>query len=63
MVADLDDLEKLDASDIDPRRINAKEILIRLKDDESYSHLQMVQQNCREETTNSENPLQGVNKQ
>ena len=29
LIADLEDLEKLDASDIYPRRINAKEILIR----------------------------------
>ena len=32
--SDLEGLEKLDASDIYPRRINAKEILIREKDDE-----------------------------
>ena len=34
LVADLEDLEKLDASDIYLRRINAKEVLIRQKDDE-----------------------------
>ena len=34
LIADLEDLEKLDASDIYPRRINAKEVLIRQKDDE-----------------------------
>ena len=28
----------------------------------SYSQLQMVQQNCQEETTNSENPLKGGNR-
>ena len=33
-MADLEDLEKLDASSIYPRRINAKEVLIRQKDDE-----------------------------
>ena len=33
-VADLEDLEKLDASHVYPRRFNAKEILIRQKDDE-----------------------------
>ena len=33
-MADLEDLEKLDASDFSPRRINAKEVLIRQKDDE-----------------------------
>ena len=31
LIADLEDLEKLDASDFDPRRINAKEVLIRNK--------------------------------
>ena len=34
LIADLEDFEKLDASEIYPRRINAKEILIRQKDDE-----------------------------
>ena len=34
LIADLEDLEKLDASDIYPQRINAKEVLIRQKDDE-----------------------------
>ena len=34
LIADLEDLEKLDASNIYPRRINAKEVLIRQKDDE-----------------------------
>ena len=34
LVADMEDLEKFDASEIYPRRINAKEILIRQTDDE-----------------------------
>ena len=34
LIADLEELEKLDASEIYPRRINAKEVLIRQKDDE-----------------------------
>ena len=34
MIADLEDFEMLDASDIYPRRINAKEVLIKQKDDE-----------------------------
>ena len=34
MIADLEDLEKLDASDIYPRRIKAKEVLTSQKDDE-----------------------------
>ena len=33
LIADLEDLEKLDASDICPRRINAKEVLIRQNDE------------------------------
>ena len=62
LIADLEDVEMMDASDIDPRRIKAKQVMISQKDDEfgfpnSFSHLQMVQQNCQEETTNSECPL------
>ena len=34
LVADMEALEKFDASDVHPRRINAKEILIRQTDDE-----------------------------
>ena len=34
LIADMEELSKLDASDFDPRRINAKEMLIRQKDDE-----------------------------
>ena len=34
LIADLEDFETLDASDSYPRRINAKEVLIRQKDDE-----------------------------
>ena len=34
LIADLEDLERLEASEIYPRRINAKEVLIRQKDDE-----------------------------
>ena len=56
LIADLEELEKMDASEIYPRRINAKEVYQRRKKN-SYSQLQMVQQNCQEETTNSENPL------
>ena len=33
-MADMEDLEKFDASNIYPRRIKAKEILLRQKDDE-----------------------------
>ena len=31
MIVDLEDLEKLDATEICPRRINAKEVMIRQK--------------------------------
>ena len=34
LIADLEDVEKLDASDNYPRRINAKEVLLRRKDNE-----------------------------
>ena len=34
LIADLEELENLDASELYPRRINAKEVLIRQKDDE-----------------------------
>ena len=34
LIADLEDLEKMNASDFYHRRINAKEVLIRQKDDE-----------------------------
>ena len=34
LIADLEDLEKLDESEIDPRRINAKQVLISQKGDE-----------------------------
>ena len=56
-MADLEDLKKLEASDINPRRINPKENLIRQRADEFIFHLQMVQQNCQEDVENSENPL------
>ena len=34
MIADIEELEKLDASEIYPRRLNAKEVLITQKDEE-----------------------------
>ena len=63
MVADLEELENMDASEVHPRRINAKEVF----DDTKgrlyiyiyiyiYSQWQMVQQDHQEETTNSEKP-------
>ena len=55
--ADLEDLEKLDASNICPRRINAKEVLISQKDDEFVFPIADEQQNSQGEATNSEYPL------
>ena len=54
-------LEDLDASDIYRRRIKAKEVVISQKMTNSFSHLQMEQQNCQGGTTNSEYPLLGGN--
>ena len=49
LIADIEELEKTDASDMYPRRINAKEMLIRQKKMmNSSSQLQKVQQNCQE---------------
>ena len=58
LVADMEmeDLEKFDASDFYPRRINAKEILIRQKDDEFIFPF-VDGAGKLSETTNSENPL------
>ena len=61
LIADLEDLENLDASDIYPRRIKAKRYWSLKKMMNSYSQSQMVQQNCQEETTISEYPLKGRN--
>ena len=60
LTADSEDLEMMDGSEIYPRRIKAEEVLISQKMMSSSSHSQM-EQNCQEETTNSEYPLQGVN--
>ena len=62
LIADLEELEKMDASEIYPRRIKReRSIDITKKEMKSYSQKQMVQQNCLEETTISEYPLQGRN--
>ena len=48
LIADLEELEKFDASGIYPRRINAKEVFRSHKKEMSwYSQQQMVQQNCQ----------------
>ena len=58
MVADIEELGKLDASEIHARRPNAKEVLTSKKGvNISYSRSRMEQQNCVEEITKSENPL------
>ena len=59
-VANIEELEKIDASEIYRRRINAKDILTP-RTGILFSQLQTVQQNCWEQTMNSENPLQDRN--
>ena len=55
LIAELEDLENWMHQTFYPQKIEAKEKLIRHKRMmNSYSHLQMAQQNCQEETTNSE---------
>ena len=44
MIADTEELEKLDGSQIYPRRVNAKEVLNHEKEKNSLSQYQMVQQ-------------------
>ena len=62
LVADIEELENMDASEMHPRRLNAKEVLtpqgVKIF---IFQVAQMVQQNCQEETTNSENQLQSGN--
>ena len=58
LVDDIEELEKLDASEIYPRRQNAKESLITPQNMEKLYFLwQMVQQHYQEQTTTSKNPL------
>ena len=62
LIADLEDLEKKDASDINPRRIKAKDVLISHKDDELvFLFADGTAKNFQEENTNFENPLSGGN--
>ena len=63
LIADIEDLGKLDESEIYSRRLNAKKVLITTKMENLYFLWQMVQQNCKEETTNSKNPLRDGKKQ
>ena len=47
LIADIEELEKMDASEIYPRKINAKEVLKSQQEKDPYSR-QMVHQNVRE---------------
>ena len=57
LIAEIEELEELDASETYPRRLNAKEVFITQKEGEFIFLWQMVQQNYQDETTNSKNPL------
>ena len=59
VVADIEELGTLDASEIHARRFNAGEALTHKTVKNSYSHSQMEQQNCVGEIMKSENQLQG----
>ena len=51
LIADLEEVETIDASEIYPRRVNAKEVLISQKRDKLvFPMAEMVHQNCQEET-------------
>ena len=57
LIADIEELEKLDASEIYPRKLSAKVLITQKKIKNLYFLWQMVQRNYQEETTNSKNPL------
>ena len=57
LVADIEELEKLDASEIYPTRLNAKEVLITHRDGEFVFPVADGSQHYQEETTNSKNQL------
>ena len=58
LTADVEEVEKLDASETYPRRLNAKEVQITPKRWRICIFLwQMVQQTYQEETSNSKNAL------
>ena len=50
LVAETQELKKLDASEIYRRRLNAKEVLLAQEDENLCFLRHMVQQNCQEET-------------
>ena len=57
LVAYIQELANMDAQEINPRRINAKEVLTPQRGEHFDSQWQMEQQDCQEETTNSEDPF------
>ena len=57
LVADLEKLENMHASDIHPRRIDGKEVLTPQGRRFHLPSSRWCSKNCQEETTNSENPL------
>ena len=57
LTADIEELENLEASEVYPERLNAKEVLLTHRNRNLYFLWQMVQQNCQEETTDCGNPL------
>ena len=58
MIAGIEEMENLDSAKIDPRRLNATEVLTPQRRGKLLdSQPQMEQLNCLEETTESENPL------
>ena len=61
MVADIQELETMDASEIHPRRINAREVLTPQRGEEFLFPVADGTAKLSEKTTNSENPLKGRN--
>ena len=49
MVADIEELEQMDASEIHARRLNAKEVFSPMKNEKLYSQSQMEQLKTLEE--------------
>ena len=58
MVADFEELENLDASEIHARRLDAKEVLMPKNGERSCPRSQTEQSSCPEEIRFSEDPLQ-----
>ena len=59
LVADVEELEMLDASESHPRRLNATEVLTPTRSD--FFIFPIPDGNCLEEIMESDNPLQGRN--